>query len=105
MANHPPEGLSDDFLEQILAMPSYAAGNEGGSLAGTAMGLQLSSGEAGPEQVAGGGFQGGIFPLGLSLEQGKGGYAKAEDGSASGMRFREDGVEKAAGKLVSSMAR
>ncbi|XP_058105457.1 transcription factor UNE12 isoform X1 [Magnolia sinica] len=98
MAN-PPDGLPDDFLEQILAMPSYH-GNDGGNLSGTAMSLQLNSGD-GSGQVTGGGFQPAVFPLGLSLEQGKGGFLKPEEESGSGKRFREDGAEaaKASGKM------
>ncbi|XXG68164.1 hypothetical protein AAC387_Pa06g1314 [Persea americana] len=92
MAN-PPEGLSDDFLEQILSMPSYPGTD--GNLAGTAMGLQLGSGD-GSGQV---GYQGAVFPLGLSLEQGKSGFSKPEDASGSGKRFREDAEGKASGKM------
>ena len=96
MAN-PPEGLSDDFLEQILSMPSYPGTD--GNLAGTAMGLQLGSGD-GSGQV---GYQGAVFPLGLSLEQGKSGFSKPEDASGSGKRFREDAEGKASGKMVSGV--
>ncbi|XP_043713951.1 transcription factor UNE12 [Telopea speciosissima] len=103
MANNPPEGLGDDFFDQILAIPSYPgnesslAGNEG-NLAGTAGGassmvLQLSSGEgtAHMRSAGGGGYQGTttVFPLGLSLEQGKTGFVKPEEASGSGKRFRE----------------
>ncbi|KAJ4968847.1 hypothetical protein NE237_015548 [Protea cynaroides] len=104
MANNPPEGLADDFFDQILAIPTYSgnesplAGNEG-NLAGTAAGassmvLQLNSGE-GSSHVrsagGGGGYQGttAMFPLGLSLEQGKTCFVKPEDASGSGKRFRE----------------
>ncbi|XP_058086570.1 transcription factor UNE12-like isoform X1 [Magnolia sinica] len=83
--SNPPEGLSDDFLEQILAVPSYA-GNDA-NLAGT---------EVGPR---GGGFQGPVFPLGLSLElQGEGGFTKPGEASGSGKRFWE-GEGKASGKI------
>ncbi|KAK9288948.1 hypothetical protein L1049_017419 [Liquidambar formosana] len=76
MASNPPEGYADDFLEQILAIPSYSgpesglAGNDG-SLAGTtsSMALQLSSGDV-SGHIGGGGFQGPLFPLGLSLDSG-----------------------------------
>lgn len=97
MAN-PPEGLPDDFLEQILSMPSYPGTDA--NLAGTAMGLQLGSG-----QVAGAGFQGAVFPLGLSLEQGKSGFSKPEEASGSGKRFREEAEGKASGKMVSGDSR
>ncbi|KAK9083572.1 hypothetical protein Scep_030043 [Stephania cephalantha] len=109
-SNPPPEGLSDDFLEQILAIPSYAGGDP--ALAGTAsMVLQLSSADAGfppppphhhhhQQHHQGGG--GSVFPLGLSLEldqQGKGGggggFMKPPDdasgsGGGGGKRFRHD---------------
>ncbi|KAL8513707.1 hypothetical protein ACS0TY_012991 [Phlomoides rotata] len=109
MANNPGETTSDDFLEQILGYPSYAAGgdsnlvgNEGPS---AAMMLQLGSG-AGSAHLGGvggigvglgvgigGGYGvgsgGGGFPLGLSLEQGKGGF---NDASGSGKRFHRDDV-------------
>ena len=63
MANNPPEGYADDFLEQILAVPSYSslAGTESGSTVS-----QLSSAVGG-----GGGFQQPFVPLGLSLDNGR----------------------------------
>ncbi|KAL0370473.1 UNVERIFIED_CONTAM: Transcription factor UNE12 [Sesamum angustifolium] len=88
MANNPGETPSDDFLEQILGFPSYAAGAEanlvGNEAPSAAMMLQLGSGDGsghlggvglgvgigGAYGVGGGG---GGFPLALSLEQGKGG--------------------------------
>ncbi|XP_010274210.1 PREDICTED: transcription factor UNE12 isoform X3 [Nelumbo nucifera] len=95
MANNPPEGLGDDFFEQILSIPytgndSALAGNDG-NLAGTAgsMVLQLSSGD-GSSHVAGGGFQGTVFPLGLSLDQAKSGFVKPEEASGGDKRFREE---------------
>ncbi|XWS36366.1 hypothetical protein CRYUN_Cryun20dG0079000 [Craigia yunnanensis] len=109
MANNPNEAPADDFLEQILGLPNFAptetglAGPDGG-LAGTAasagapMMLQLSSGDgAGHLSAIGGGgggaFHGQIFPLGLSLEQGKGGFLKHEEASGSGKRFRDEVVD------------
>lgn len=47
--------------------------------------LQLSSGDG-----SGGGFHGSVFPLGLSLEQGKTGFLKPDEASGSGKRFRDD---------------
>lgn len=109
MAHNPPESLTDDFLDQILSIPSYTgndgnlAGNDGNSMAGTAgMVLQLSSASSG----GGGGYhhhdhhhhhqqqqhQLSGFPLGLSLEQGgKSGFFKPDhDASGSGKRFCDD---------------
>ncbi|KAF8388167.1 hypothetical protein HHK36_026833 [Tetracentron sinense] len=104
MASNQQQSLNDDFLEQILAIPSYGgnetglAGNDG-NLAGTAasMVLQLSSGD-GSGHVPGGGFQGSVFPLELSLEQGKSGFLKPQDASGSGKRFRDDIDGKTPGK-------
>lgn len=109
MANNPGETHSDDFLEQILGYPSYAAGADanlvGNEAPPTAMMLQLGSGDGsahlggvggmgvGLGVGIGGGYGvgsgGGGFPLGLSLEQGKGGFNNA---SGSGKRFHRDDV-------------
>ncbi|GFY85017.1 basic helix-loop-helix (bHLH) DNA-binding superfamily protein [Actinidia rufa] len=64
MANNPPEGYADDFLEQILAVPSYSslAGTESGSTVS-----QLSTAVGG----SGSGFQQPFVPLGLSLDNGR----------------------------------
>ncbi|XP_024018636.1 transcription factor UNE12 [Morus notabilis] len=106
MANNPSETPADDFLEQILGFPSFASadnnlsGGDGGGLAGAppgAMMLQLSSGDGSGHMpgVGGGGvgFPGSVFPLGLSLEQGKPGFLKPEEASGSGKRFRNDVVD------------
>ncbi|KAI3732610.1 hypothetical protein L1987_63816 [Smallanthus sonchifolius] len=133
MANsNPSDGSADDFFEQILGFPAYPAGapdanlagNEGG-LGGTAaaaaaansMMLQLSSAGDGSGHhhltggmVGGGGARGGggfHFPLGLSLEHGKGGFLKMDDASGSGKRFRDDVVDSrvsAAGFQAQPMA-
>ncbi|EYU17893.1 hypothetical protein ABFS82_14G202500 [Erythranthe guttata] len=112
MANNPGETPSDDFLDQILAFPNYASGVESnfvGNEAPTAsMLLQLGSG-GGSAQFgglgigggygvgSGGGGGGGGFPLGLSLEQGKGGF---NDASGSGKRFyRDDAVDSRASSM------
>lgn len=41
----------------------------------------------------GGGYHGAVFPLGLSLEQGKGGFLKPEEASGSGKRYPEEVVD------------
>ncbi|PRQ25980.1 putative transcription factor bHLH family [Rosa chinensis] len=102
MANNPSEAQADDFLEQILGLPNFASadanltGGDGG-LAGapSSMMLQLSSGD-GSGHMGGGGYHGGVFPLGLSLEQGKAGFLKPEEASGSGKRFRDDVVDSRA---------
>ncbi|XP_021898024.1 transcription factor UNE12 isoform X1 [Carica papaya] len=112
-SNNPNEAASDDFLEQILGLPNFASADTGltghdGGLGGTAasvppMMLQLSSSDGSAHMTAltagsGGagaaaGFHTPVFPLGLSLEQGKGGFLKPEDASGSGKRFRDDVVD------------
>lgn len=74
MATHPTEGYADDFLEQILSIPSYSGSDSGlagndGNLVGTSMPLQLIPGDV-SGHVAGGGFHRPMFPLGLSLDSG-----------------------------------
>lgn len=70
MATNPPEGYgaADDFLEQILAIPSYAGLSVtdvgAGASSDTASTVsQLSSAAAGLQQQ--------LFPLGLSLDNGR----------------------------------
>ncbi|XP_047335100.1 transcription factor UNE12-like [Impatiens glandulifera] len=99
MANNPSDGSSDDFFQQILGFPSYAgtdgnlAGNETGMVgAPPPMMLQLSSND-GSAHLGGGGFHGGVFPLGLSLDQGKPGFMKVDEASGSGKRFRDDVID------------
>ncbi|KAK5820254.1 transcription factor UNE12-like isoform X1 [Gossypium arboreum] len=103
MASNPNEAPADGFLDQILGLPHFAhtdtglAGSDGG-LAGAPMFLHLNSadgaGHLGRIGVGGGGaFHGQVFPLGLSLEQGKGGFLKQEEASGSGKRFREGVVD------------
>ncbi|KAG8370750.1 hypothetical protein BUALT_Bualt13G0016000 [Buddleja alternifolia] len=109
MANNPGETPSDDFLEQILGFPSFAAGGDanlggneapsaammlqlgsahlgGGSGMGIGLGVGMGGGGGGAYGVGSGG---GGFPLGLSLEQRNGGF---NDASGSGNRFHRDDV-------------
>ncbi|EEF31106.1 transcription factor UNE12 [Ricinus communis] len=81
--NPPPEGLGDDFFEQILAVqPGYGGGDGGGGgdVVGSTMpmmGLQLGSASSG-----GGGLRTnnmGMMPLGLNLEF----LRQQEDGSGA----------------------
>ncbi|KAF4358098.1 hypothetical protein F8388_009381 [Cannabis sativa] len=105
MANNPSDTPGDDFLDQILGYPSFASADN--NLTPTdapppPMMLHLSSAD-GPSHmpsVGGGGgaaaFPGSVFPLGLSLEQSKAGFLKAEEASGSGKRFRDDLVDATA---------
>ncbi|KAF5738886.1 transcription factor UNE12-like [Tripterygium wilfordii] len=102
MANNPSETPNDDFLEQILGLPNFATGEAGlagadGALAPPPMMLQLSSGDGSAHIAGGGAYHGSVFPLGLSLDQGKGGggggFLKPEDASGSGKRFRDEVVD------------
>ncbi|KAE8692055.1 Transcription factor bHLH7 [Hibiscus syriacus] len=109
MANNPNESPADDFFDQILGLPNFAHTDTGlvgpdgrlsgnASTAGAPMLLQLSSGgttgHIGATGCGGGGaFHGQVFPLGLSLEQGKGGFLKPEEASDSGKRFRDEVVD------------
>ncbi|XP_072952471.1 transcription factor UNE12 isoform X2 [Typha angustifolia] len=89
MANQPtpppPDGIADDFFDQIFSMQSYAGGDGGlaggeGHLAGMVLPSRSGDGDG-----AGGGPP---FPLALSLEHGKG------EGSGSGKRLREESEGK-----------
>ncbi|KAJ4830740.1 Transcription factor une12 [Turnera subulata] len=105
MANNPTETQPDDFLQEILGIPNFPSAEPGlvgpdhATLAAAQapMMLQLSSGDASGHMAALGGPGGGPdfhgFPLGLSLDQGKGGFLKPEEASGSGKRFREDVVD------------
>jgi hypothetical protein len=106
MANNPPSSeatTNDDFLDHFLGIPTFASADTGlpgvhdsglPSGAPPHMMLQLASGDAS------GGFHGQVFPLGLSLEQGKGGFMKPEEASGSGgKRFRDDLVDGRAASM------
>lgn len=93
MAGNPPEGLGDDFLEQILAVqPPYtsseaaaaaaAAGYVGGEVGSMPMVLQLGSGDHGLRGM-GLGMGSMAPPLGLNQQQA---FLRQE-------RFREDVVD------------
>ncbi|KAG2330849.1 hypothetical protein Bca4012_019575 [Brassica carinata] len=103
--NNPHENLSDptpsdDFFEQILGLPNFSASSSDGGLGGGGappMMLQLGSGEEGGHMAGLGGgsgptgFHNQMFPLGLSLDQGKGqGFLRPEGGLGSGKRFSDD---------------
>ena len=102
MANNPSKATNDDFLEQILGLPSFASVEAGLTGADGGLGdsrtdpllmmLQLSSGDLGDGGGGSGGFHGQVFPLGLSLEQRKEGFLKPEEASSNGKRFQDDVV-------------
>ncbi|XP_065861040.1 transcription factor UNE12 [Euphorbia lathyris] len=105
MANNSSEPPPDDFLQEILSIPNFPSAEaslvsaDAALSAHPTMMLQLSSGDGSSHMTtfgaaAGGGpagFHG--FPLGLSLDQGKGGFLKPEDASGSGKRFRDEVVD------------
>ncbi|PSR94831.1 Transcription factor like [Actinidia chinensis var. chinensis] len=100
MANNPSDGPTDDFFEQILGFPSYGAAET--NLAGTdasfagasaPMMLQLSSGDGSAHLGGVGGGGGFVFPLGLSLDQGKPGFMKVDEASGNSKRFCEGFVD------------
>lgn len=72
MAANQPEGYADDFLEQILAIPSYSGlpvadvgtPSETTSFTSASAVSHLNS-------AAAGGLQQPLFPLGLSLDNGR----------------------------------
>ncbi|KAK7270301.1 hypothetical protein RIF29_23348 [Crotalaria pallida] len=101
MANHPSHvAPTDDFLEQILSLPTFpssdspfpGAGPDASSFASSSpMILQLNS----PDHLAAqGAFHAPpVYQLGLSLDQGKGGggaFIKPDDASGSSNRYRDD---------------
>ncbi|CAL5193699.1 unnamed protein product [Lathyrus oleraceus] len=99
MANNPSDApAADDFLEQILSLQTFASADSGLtgpdiSLTGTSpMMLQLNSSDANHHLASGGSFHTPVYQLGLSLDQGKGGFLKPEEASGSGERFRNDVV-------------
>jgi hypothetical protein len=91
---------TDDFFEQILGLSNFS-GSSGSGLSGIGgvgpppMMLQLGSGNEGNHNhmgaIGGGGpvgFHNQMFPLGLSLDQGKGhGFLKPDE---TGKRFQDD---------------
>ncbi|KAL0730533.1 hypothetical protein Bca4012_026626 [Brassica carinata] len=104
-ANLSDQTPSDDFFNQILGLPNFsassAAGLSGGLGGGGAppMMLQMGSGHEGSHMGGLGGsgpsgFHSQMFPLGLSLDQGKGpGFLRPEGGLGSGKRFSDDIVD------------
>ncbi|XP_052191131.1 transcription factor UNE12-like [Diospyros lotus] len=87
MAANPPEGYADDFLDQILSMPSYAGLASTDSSSGQTTASQLTTAAG----AGGGGFQQPFVPLGLSLDNGR------EDvhGGAAGVKSERESVNMA----------
>ncbi|KAH1060296.1 hypothetical protein GYH30_003996 [Glycine max] len=84
MANHPSQASTDDFLDQILGLSTFASADA------SPMMLQLNSGDAATHLAS---FHAPPYQLGLSLDQGKGPFLTPEDASGSGKRFRDDAVD------------
>ncbi|KAG5567508.1 hypothetical protein RHGRI_002903 [Rhododendron griersonianum] len=110
MANNTSDGPTDDFFEQILGFPAYAStdANLAGN-SGTPMMLQLSSGDGsahlGGGGGGGGGFHGSVFPLGLSLDQGKQGFREdVGDGRSSSSTMKNTFSGQPMPNTVSAMA-
>jgi len=93
MANHPSEAPTDDFLEQILGLSTFASADPAADA--SPMMLQLNSGDAATHLAAThlAAFHAPPYQLGLSLDQGKGPFLTPEDASGSGKRFRDDAVD------------
>ncbi|KAG4396892.1 hypothetical protein GLYMA_10G031600v4 [Glycine max] len=93
MANHPSEAPTDDFLEQILGLSTFASADPAADA--SPMMLQLNSGDAATHLAAThlAAFHAPPYQLGLSLDQGKGPFLTPEDASGSGKRFRDDVVD------------
>lgn len=68
----------------------------GGLGVGVGVGLGVGVGGVGLGVHGAGAFHGGGYPLGLSLEQGKGGFMKMDGTAGSGKRFRDDIVDNRA---------
>ena len=109
MANNPSKANNNDFLEQILTLPSFASaeasltGADGG-LGGSGTGrppmmLKLSFDDLGGGGGGSGGFHRQVFPLGLSLEQRKGGFLKPEEAFSNSKRFRDDVIDGRASSM------
>ncbi|CAJ1969469.1 unnamed protein product [Sphenostylis stenocarpa] len=90
MANHPSEPPTDDFLEQILGLTPFVSA---GPADASPIMLQLNSGDAATHLAAGAAFHAPPYQLGLSLDQGKGGFLSPEDASGSSNRFRNDVID------------
>lgn len=90
MATNQPEGYADDFLEQILAIPSYSGlpvvdvgtPSETTSFTSGSAVSHLSS-------AAAGGLQQPLFPLGLSLDNGR---DDVSDAGAYAVKQERDGI-------------
>uniref|UniRef100_A0A5B6YX60 BHLH domain-containing protein n=1 Tax=Davidia involucrata TaxID=16924 RepID=A0A5B6YX60_DAVIN len=96
MASNPPEGLADDFFEQILAgADSGGYVTNDGNLAATqsAMVLQLGSGGGGGGDggscIGSGVYRGMGLPFGLNLEQHEGRAGINASSSSTGMIERD----------------
>lgn len=82
MANPPPDGMNDDFFDQIFSMPAaYGGAGDGGALS------------YGDSSASAAGFNAGgpsMFSLGLSLDQQQ---QQQQVKDAGGKRIRDDDQE------------
>ncbi|PIN14585.1 hypothetical protein CDL12_12787 [Handroanthus impetiginosus] len=99
MATNPPEGYaSDDFLEQILSIPSYAglSGADGGNPSETTS-LNETVSHLGPAGAAAGlHHPPSMFPLSLSLDNGR---DAVNDNGAFAVKHESEGVNNGMGGL------
>lgn len=71
MAANQPEGYADDFLEQILAIPSYSGLPVADVGTPSETSFTSASAVSHLSSAAAGGLQQPLFPLGLSLDNGR----------------------------------
>ncbi|PHU21785.1 Transcription factor UNE12 [Capsicum chinense] len=89
MSNNQTEGYADDFIEQILAIPSYTGlpvADVGNTPSDTASFNSSGGGSAG----GGGVLQQPLFPLGLSLDNGRDDVSDA--GGAYAVKHEREGM-------------
>ncbi|XP_016456702.1 transcription factor UNE12-like [Nicotiana tabacum] len=84
MATNQPEGYADDFLEQILAIPSYAGLPPVADVGTSSETTSFTS-----SSVAAAGLQQPLFPLGLSLDNGR---DDVSDAGAYAVKHEREGI-------------
>lgn len=84
MATNQPEGYADDFIEQILAIPSYAGLPPVADVGTSSETTSFTSASA-----AAAGIQQSLFPLGLSLDNGR---DDVSDAGAYAVKHEREGI-------------